>query len=297
MDYGLLTALALIILVCFAITALIYWDIKQMTKQLKHINENFGTNELVRTHTHGKALSRFASEINRLIQLFKQDQQATARREKRLKQEITNISHDLRTPLTSMKGFSDLLRDPDLTKDEREVYLKTIQEKIDLLTMNVDLFYELAQIDSLDKQFEIVPIDLKQFVIDHLLLFYEKDNDLEIDVADDLNPMIYSDEQALKRITVNVLQNAFRYAESYVKLDFKETDECVILNVKNDLRPSREVALNRIFDRTFTSSEQRSEGQLGLGLHIVKQLIEKQDGQVSAQMNGHEFEISVAFRK
>src|SRR5690625_5958652 len=119
---------------------------------MEEIIENFGTNELVRTNTHSKTLNQFITTINRLIHLFKEDQQHKEKREKELKQEITNISHDLRTPLTSIKGFSELLTDPSLSAEEKEESLSIIQKKIDNLTMMVDLFYELSQMDSSDNQ-------------------------------------------------------------------------------------------------------------------------------------------------
>lgn len=107
---------------------LFHWDIKKMTNQLEEIIENFGTNELVRTNTHSKSLIGFAAKINQLIHLFKQDQQYTHKKEKELKQEITNISHDLRTPLTSIKGFSELLTDPSLSEAEKKEFLAIIQK-------------------------------------------------------------------------------------------------------------------------------------------------------------------------
>src|SRR5690606_35244170 len=102
---------------------LLQWDVRRMTKQLEEISEHFGTNELLRTNTHNKYLARFADKINQLIILFKQNQQTFEKRELELKQEITNISHDLRTPLTSIKGFSELLSDPALSEEEKKEFL------------------------------------------------------------------------------------------------------------------------------------------------------------------------------
>src|SRR5690625_1686780 len=137
-----------------------------MTIQLEEIIENFGTNELVRTNTHSKNLKHFITKINQLIHLFKQDQQYTQKRGKELKQEITNISHDLRTPLTSIKGFSELLTDPSLSEAEKKEFLAIIQKKIDNLTMMVDVFYELSQIDSSDNQMTMERQFLEQIVVE-----------------------------------------------------------------------------------------------------------------------------------
>ena len=120
----------LLVILIFRIVTL-QWDVRRMTKQLEEINRNFGTNELVRTNTHNKNLTRFAATINQLIHLFKQNQQSAERKEMELKQEITNISHDLRTPLTSVKGFSELLIDPSISEVKKKEFLVIIQKKID----------------------------------------------------------------------------------------------------------------------------------------------------------------------
>src|SRR5699024_4659214 len=155
-----------LLMICIGMLLVFHWEIRKMTNQLEEIIENFGTNELVRTSTHSKTVNRFVIKINQLIHVFKQNQQYKEKREKELKQEITNISHDLRTPLTSMKGFSELLADPSLSEEERNESLSIIQKKIDNLTMVVDLFYELSQINSSDNQLIMEQQFLNQIIVE-----------------------------------------------------------------------------------------------------------------------------------
>lgn len=291
--------LSFLLIVSVGMLLLFHWDIRRMTKQLEEIIENFGTNELVRTNTHSKTLSRFVTKINQLIHLFKQDQQHTQKREKQLKQEITNISHDLRTPLTSMKGFSELLHDPSLSEEEKREFLTIIQKKIDNLTMMADLFYEFSQIDSLDKQLVMEKQLLDQIIADAMLMFYNdfEKRELKIHVDETAVSPVFADRKATNRIVTNIIQNGLRYAKSYVNIHLMEEDEYVRLRAVNDVSEFERNDLHRIFDRTFRMDTSRTGGQLGLGLHIVAQLISKQDGKAVADIHGDEFKIDVLFRK
>jgi len=291
--------LIILLIVSNGILLLFHWDIKKMTNQLEEIIESFGTNELVRTNTHSKTLSHFITKINQLIHLFKKDQQYTQKREKKLKQEITNISHDLRTPLTSIKGFSELLTDPSLSEAEKKEFLGIIQKKIDNLTMMVDLFYELSQIDSSDNQMIMEQQFLDQIVVEAMLMFYNdfEKNQLRIHVDEVIVSPILADQKATNRIVTNIIQNAFRYAKSYLTINLIEEEEYVQLRVINDVEEFDRTELNQIFDRTFRLDTSRTGGQLGLGLHIVRQLINKQGGKVVADVHENEFRIDVLFKK
>ena len=276
-----------------------HWEIRNMTKQLEEIIEDFGTNELVRTSTHNKTLNRFIIKINQLIHLFKQDQQEKEKREETLKQEITNISHDLRTPLTSIKGFSELLADPTLSEKDREESLAIIQRKIENLTMMVDVFYELSQINSSDIRLMMKQQFLNQMTVEIMLMFYHdfEKRGIKIQLDEGQVSSILADEKATNRIIINVIQNALYYAKSYVTIKFIKEDEFVGLKVINDTDELNNSELHHIFDRTFRLDTSRSSGQLGLGLHIVKQLIQKQGGKVVSDYHNNEFKIDVLFKK
>lgn len=290
--------IVLLIVISFRLL-LIQWDIRRMTKQLEEISENFKTNELVRTNTHNKNLTRFAAKINQLIHVFKKEQQSVEQRELNLKQEITNISHDLRTPLTSIKGFTELLTDPSIDEEKRKEFLEIIQKKIDNLMMIVDLFYELSQIDSSDKKLIMEQQHLDQIVIETMLMFYEdfEKKQLKVHIDEGVVPSILADKKATVRIVTNIIQNALNYAQNYFTISFIEDEKYVRLRAANDAESMDASELHRIFDRTFRLDSSRTGPQLGLGLHIVKQLIENQGGKVSAGLKNNEFLIEVAFRK
>ena len=270
-----------------------------MTEQLDRIIEDFGTNETLRTNTHHRVMNRFIMKINQLIQLFKKDQQYQEKRERRLKQEITNISHDLRTPLTSIKGFSQLLLDEQITETDKKQYIQTIDIKIDELTSLVDLFYEFSSIGSLDEQVQVEKLYVNTLLEEQLLFFYNQIEKSELKVIVEEFPIvpILGNEKAVNRILINVLQNAFRYAESYVQLELIEEKEYVNIQLSNDVDQFDEQSLQHIFDRSFRMDSSRTDGHLGLGLHIVYQLIELQGGHVNATGANGVFTLNLYFKK
>jgi len=298
-SWLIIIILILLLIVNIGMLLLYHWDIRRMTNQLEEIIENFGTNELVRTNTHSKSLIRFITKINQLIHLFKQDQQYTQKREKELKQEITNISHDLRTPLTSIKGFSELLTNPSLSEAEKKEFLAIIQKKIDNLTMTVDLFYDLSQIESSDKQLIMEQQFLDQIVVEAMLMFYNDFDKSQLAVhVDEVDVCpIFADKKATNRIVINIIQNALRYAKSYFTINLIEEEEYVRLRATNDVDEFDCTELSRIFDRTYRLDTSRTGGQVGLGLHIVQQLINKQGGKVVADVHENVFRIDVSFKK
>lgn len=298
-SWLIIMVLIFLLIVLGSMLLLFHWDVSKMTKQLEEISKNFGTNELVRTNTHNKNLSRFASKINQLIQLFKQNQQSLERREMELKQEITNISHDLRTPLTSIKGFSELLTDTSISAEERKEFLAIIQKKIDNLTMIVDLFYELSQLDSSDKKLTMEKQFLDQIVVETMLMFYDdfEKKELKVDLDEGSVPPVLADNKAIVRIVTNIIQNALTYARSYVNVSFVEEEKYIWFRAVNDVESINVSELQQIFNRTYRLDPSRTGTQLGLGLHIVQQLVTQQGGKAVADVRENEFIIEVSFRK
>lgn len=300
MNGWMVFSICLLVITGISITKLLIlrWDMKKMAGQLKDVNEHFGSNELIRTNSHDQVTTEFAMEINQLIHLYKENERYLEKRETQLREEITNISHDLRTPLTSMKGFAQLLLE-DVPAANRKEYVDIILGKIDLLTNQVDLFYELSSIHSADYKLEMESVAINEVIEEKILLFYRdfQKQALDIQLSNMEEKYILANKEALERILLNILQNALRYATSYFHVRLQEEENYLSLYAENDTTELTEQDIAAIFNRSYRKDESREGGQLGLGLHIVKQLIEKQGGEVSAQLHDEKFILQLKFYK
>ncbi len=291
--------LLVIILVISIKLLLLRLEMKSISKQVDTIVKQFGTNQLVQTKTHSNLSAPLITNINELIQLYKQDQQEKTLQEKELRQEMTNISHDLRTPLTSLKGFSELLLDSNLPESEKNEYVLIILKKIDQLTLISESFYELSQLDSADVQAQIELLSVDQIMMEALVLYHDQfeKSALTIEVDELYDWTIKADRHMTIRILSNVLANALTYASSYLTITLRNEDEHVIICIANDVDSFDQSKLDRIFERSFRLEPSRTNGRLGLGLHIVQRLVEKQGGKVKADVHEGEFSIEVWLRK
>src|SRR5690625_3654167 len=300
MNGWMVFSICLLVITGISITKLLIlrWDMKKMAGQLKDVNEHFGSNELIRTNSHDQVTTEFAMEINQLIHLYKENERYLEKRETQLREEITNISHDLRTPLTSMKGFAQLLLE-DVPAAKRKEYVDIILGKIDLLTNQVDLFYELASIHSADYKLEMTSLSLNEVIEEKALLFYPdfRKRSLDVQLVNMKESHVIASKEAVERVLVNIIQNALRYATSYFHLTLQEEEKHFYLYAENDVEELTQEDIAVIFNRSYRKDRSRTSGQLGLGLHIVKQLMEKQGGEVTARLEDKSFLLQLKFYK
>lgn len=246
----------------------------------------------------GREMERLVVAVNGQLEKRRKEQVLHHSRERAVKEEIANLSHDLRTPLTSMQGYAHLLKDPAAPAAEREEYLEIILHKLAVMNNIVESFYELSSMDSGDYPVDRQPLYLYSLLTEVILAFHtdlvQKNIEVELNLEESVR-MIPLDEKAMIRIFSNVLQNVLRYGKSRLAISlFTEADK-VKMVFANDTDHIRRQDLPRLFERTYTSDPSRSSGQLGLGLAIVKQLVEKQGGCLEAALNHGEFQLIFTF--
>jgi signal transduction histidine kinase len=275
-------------------------SIAKVRKQLMDIDNHPTHNINVKMPFPGHEMEQLVVAINEQLSQRQKERISHLSRERIIKLEIANISHDLRTPLTSMQGYANLLKDPSVPEVERHEILDIILHKMAVMNTMVESFYELSSMESGDYPLELQSIYLYSLLSEVILAFY---NDLEgknITVQlnlDETVRILWLDEKAMIRIFSNVLQNVLRYAKSQLTISLFEQDHKVMIIFANDTDQIHEQDLPKLFQRTYTSDPSRANGQLGLGLSIVKQLVEKQNGSIEAVLVNGEFQLVFAFGK
>ena len=289
----------LVVLLIISITYifLLYKDIDKVMEDLKWI-ENTETNMLLRTKTFNKNFSDLIIIINQLLKKEKSIIFETNKLNKEMKQMISNISHDFRTPLTSTIGYVQLLSDEKITDDKKRDYLIVIENKLDDLRRIVNDFFEFTKVIESNNIQKLETANLSLIVEDTVFLYYHdfiaENINLKVDIKQDI--YLISNINALKRITQNIVSNVLIHGIEMFEVSLFLKDK-VYLSFKNKVNKDDKIDVDRIFDRFYTIDLSRTTKNTGLGLTIVKELVNQLDGEVQAILENDYLVITVIFNQ
>lgn len=265
---------------------------KKMVKDISGQLENFTsrkTGKKIEMALLDKDFEKLGIQINELIDLYIQENSQKIRSENELKQAIANMSHDLRTPLTSIAGYIQLLEGEDATEDERKEYLWVARNRTKRLESLLKGFFDLSVIESPDYQLKSDQVDVQRIVVETLMGYYDQLNDKGIEPKIDVpenGVYIVADEPAVGRVIENLLSNAVSYMHSAFSITLEEKHSRVTLTISNDTKDLTPEDVSFLFDRFYTADHNRSNKSTGLGLSIVKGLMFKMHGEITATLIG-----------
>lgn len=276
----LLLTVALIVLIIKVI--LLRRAFREIGTQVKdHLD---GTNSSAfQLSTSDSDARKLANELNSELQQLHAERISLKDGDKRMKANVTAISHDLRTPLTAINSYVDLL-DGEKDENKRKEYLERIKDRTsELKDMTADLFkYSVSADTQYDSQLSVEDIDLKQIIETSLISFYNEFSSKGITPHTDFpagKVIINCNRKTLMRIFDNVFSNAAKYAAS---LSVRLTEEGVV-TVTNDAPELTSVQVSKMFDKYYTVSD--GSGSTGLGLSIAKELVGQLGGDIKARLN------------
>ena len=266
-------------------------DIRQLGNNLKKII-SIDTNAQLRTNTFDKDITALIENINGLLNKSRHDFLESLRSETELKQALTNISHDLRTPLTSAKGYLQMLMKGQLDDKDASRYLAIIQGRMDALTDLLDSLFAFSR--AVEGNINICRVNVCNVLRDVLSSNYIELINKGLDVKSiipDSPVYLKCDENALVRIIQNLIKNACVHGKTRLWVRLVDGK----IEIANNVELSGEIDMHRIFERFYTVDTSRSNKRTGLGLAIAKELTEHMNGRISASMENDMFNIKIEF--
>ncbi len=280
--------MTLIVIVAFLSARLFYVEsqVESITKQIIDISEN-KVDKKITIGLLNKRIEILAKEINEVIQIKKQSEANKVKLENDLRQTIANMSHDLRTPLTSIIGYIQFLKLDNISENEKEEYLNIAEQRAKALESLLNDFYELSLIESLDYELSLEKLNINKILEEAVLGkyndFINRNINPKIEIPKE-NIYIIAEEKSLHRVIENLLSNSVKYAKDNVEVCLKVEKNRVILEVKNTVEDLTLDDVKNIFDRFYMADKTRRGKGTGLGLAIVKGLVQKMNGNVTAEI-------------
>ncbi|NKF07598.1 HAMP domain-containing histidine kinase [Clostridium gasigenes] len=293
----------LIIMLVVAVIILFMYIIN-LKKEIKavssEIKKNHSEYRNIRIKTTDRHIEQLVVNINKL---YDENQKVNVRKkevELELKQSIENMAHDLRTPLTSIMGYIQLIKDEEVTEEEKSKYIDIVEKRTNVLQTLITSFYDLSRIEGNEYNFNLSKINLANVLCENIALFYnefaEKFMEPIIEIQENTSYII-SDKNAINRVFSNLISNILKYGDKYTKIILKEEDEFIITEFINYAPNLVQEDINKMFERFFTANKSRSDKNTGLGLSITKAFVENLDNNIEAKLLNENLVISISWRK
>lgn len=281
----------------FLTAAGLFIKIRMMQKSADEIRKIFGeclledTNAQITVSSGDRYIRRLAADINRELKLLRRQRQKYQQGDRALKEAVTNISHDLRTPLTAISGYLELLEEEEKSKAVKR-YLSCIKNRTEAMKdLTEELFcYTIIRSEEPKKKEKT---DISSVLEESLLSFYgamvSKGIVPEIEMPD--KKIIRNVNKAsLVRVFGNIISNMIKYSEGEMKVELLENGE---IHFSNKAPKLQAVQVEKLFDRFFTVEDARIS--TGLGLSIARALTEEMGGSIRAEYREETLMIFLVF--
>ena len=260
------------------------WLLRRSSKEIAEALSEYlktDTNSIITVSSRDKQVRRLVTELNKELKLLREEHHRFVQGDMELKNAVTNISHDLRTPLTAICGYLDMLKREDKSP-EAERYLEIIggrAESMKQLTEELFRYSVIMTSESEPKQEQVIVNDvLEESIAGYYSILSEKKTSPEIDITYKKVIRIL-DRSALARVFSNLINNAVKYSDGDLSVRLSDDGTTVFSNHASQLTS---VQVDKLFDRFYTVEAARNS--TGLGLSIARTLIEKMGGTISASL-------------
>lgn len=284
-------AVFVLLVVCITQAVQVY----KIRRKLKFIKNN-KSNMLLNTETPFRQINELIREINDILDKSRRLEVLTQRRENELRSTVANLSHDIRTPLTSLDGYFQLLLHAD-TESEREQYIKIIDERIKALKDILEELFTYTKLQNSDFTLELESVDIARIFCESVFSFYCEFKSEKIEPKVELYDgelIVKGNQDAFKRVFKNIIKNALEHSKGGdICISLNKVDDTVVFKCSNSVDSNDEIDIERVFDRFYRSDGARTATSTGLGLSIAKELVHRMKGSITAELEGAVFTVEI----
>lgn len=298
MQIQLLGVIVILIIVAGILSARLWCYKRQISHMKEELNllEKEDTNSLLSSFCPIGETEEIIETVNRLLLRDREEVNKLKRENRIYRESITSISHDIRTPLTSAKGYLQMLQKEQLPEEKKLNYLRTVEQRLDHLTDMLNQLFEYARIEAGEMNFEPEIFNAGNLFAETISMFYEdfvkKGCEPEVTITE--TPCkIHADKHAFVRIVENLIKNALVHGIGEYKIALTMENEQCIVRISNLTDSIEAQDMDKLFERFYTTDQSRTKKTTGLGLAIVKRFAEEMGGSANASLEGNRFTIEV----
>ena len=265
----------------------------------KEISNNLDEYVNIKTKSVDKDVENLVQNINLIFDSKQKVVAEKKKKEEELRASISNMSHDLRTPLTSIMGYLQMIKSEKPSEADKKEYMDIVEKRTKSLQKLISSLYELSRIEGNEYNFNYKKVNLSNVLCENIAVFYNDfiNNNIEpvIEIEEGIKEII-SDEGAITRIFSNLIGNMIKHGENYVKISLKKENDIIITEFTNKATGLTQENVDKLFNRFYTVDNSRSDRNTGLGLYITKVLVEKLGYNITAKLENENLKIKISWK-
>ena len=271
-------------------------QVKDICRQLAFLMKH-DSNMLIHREFGLGGIGMLSDRLNDLLELRRKEKQYYQEKETLIADTYTNLSHDIRTPLTSLDGYFQLMEACENVEEQRR-YLSIIHERIHSLNEMLEELFMFTKLKNESYRLELTSCCINRILKETVFSYYDdwvrREIQPDIQITEE---QLYIDgnKQGLSRIIQNLIKNGLDHGEKKIRIVLKREQNQAVLRISNQVTASEQIDIEHVFDRFYKADAARSKTSTGLGLSIAREFVRRMNGEIGAKIEENEFIVEMRF--
>ena len=271
-------------------------QVKDICRQLAFLMKH-DSNMLIHREFGLGGIGMLSDRLNDLLELRRKEKRYYQEKETLIADTYTNLSHDIRTPLTSLDGYVQLMEACENVEEQRR-YLNIIHERIHSLNEMLEELFMFTKLKNESYRLELTSCCINRILKETVFSYYDdwvrREIQPDIQITEE---QLYIDgnKQGLSRIIQNVIKNGLDHGEKKIRIVLKREQNRAVLQISNQVTASEQIDIEHVFDRFYKADAARSKTSTGLGLSIAREFVRRMNGEIGAKIEENEFIVEMSF--